>query len=54
MSSSKDLVFAITKDIGTDISYVRREHGEKGANYFTGIEIGILFGGTILAGVSRD
>jgi len=49
MNSSKDVVFAITEEIGTDISYVRRKHGEEEAAYFTGIEIGVLFGGTVLA-----
>src|SRR6185437_6524859 len=49
MNSSKDVVFAITEEIGTDISYVRLKHGEEGASYFTGIEIGVLFGGSFLA-----
>jgi|SRR5579864_1523207 len=49
MNSSKDVVFAITEEIGTDISYVRQKHGEEGAAYFTGVEIGVTFGGTILA-----
>lgn len=49
MSDSKDVVFAITEEIGTDITYLRQEYGEQGAAYFTGIEIGILFGGSILA-----
>ncbi|HEY2170477.1 MAG TPA: hypothetical protein VGJ30_12680 [Candidatus Angelobacter sp.] len=49
MNSSKDVVFAITEEIGTDISYLRQKHGKEEAAYFTGIEIGVLFGGTILA-----
>lgn len=49
MNSSKEIVTGITEEIGADISYVRRKHGNQDAAYFTGIEIGILFGGTILA-----
>jgi hypothetical protein len=49
MTDSKDVVFAITEEIGTDITYVRQKYGEQRAAYFTGIEIGILFGGSILA-----
>jgi hypothetical protein len=49
MISSKDVIFAITEEIGTDISYVRGKHGDEEAAYFTGIEIGVLFGGTVLA-----
>jgi hypothetical protein len=49
MNSSKDVVFAIVEEIGTDVSYVRLKHGEEGASYFTGIEIGVLFGSAILA-----
>ena len=49
MESSKDIVIGINEEIGADISYVRRKHGDQDAAYFTGIEIGILFGGTVLA-----
>ena len=49
MTSSKDVIFAITEEVGTDITYIRQKHGEENAAYFTGIEIGVLFGGTILA-----
>jgi hypothetical protein len=49
VNSSKDIVSGINEEIGADISYVRRKHGEQGAAYFTGIEIGIIFGGTVLA-----
>ncbi len=49
MNSSKEVVTGINEEIGADISYVRRKHGDQDAAYFTGIEIGILFGGTVLA-----
>jgi hypothetical protein len=48
MNSSKDVVFAITEEVGRDITYVRQKSGEEGAFYFTGIEIGVLFGGSVL------
>jgi hypothetical protein len=49
MNSSKDIIYSVTEEIGADISYVRTKHGEVKAAYFTGIELGILFGGTVLA-----
>jgi hypothetical protein len=49
VEKSKRIVLGINEEIGADISYVRRKHGDQDAAYFTGIEIGILFGGTVLA-----
>jgi hypothetical protein len=49
VSISKEIVVGINEEIGADISYVRRKHGDQQAAYFTGVELGILFGGTVLA-----
>jgi hypothetical protein len=49
VNSSKEIVTGINEEIGADISYVRRKHGEQQAAYFTGLEIGIVFGSSILA-----